>query len=57
MIALKESAVRLVLAGETTVDEVVRSIYSVDEFDFDTLELESNDVSEVNGVDGGSGHG
>lgn len=32
MVALKESAVRLVVSGVTTVDEVLRSIYTVDEF-------------------------
>lgn len=32
MVPLRESAVRLVLAGETTVDEAIRSIYTVDEF-------------------------
>lgn len=32
MVPLRESAVRLVLAGDTTVDEVLRSIYTVDEY-------------------------
>jgi len=32
MVSLRESAIRLVAAGETTVDEVLRCIYTVDEF-------------------------
>lgn len=32
MVPLRESAVRLVQAGETTVEEVLRSIYTVDEY-------------------------
>lgn len=31
MVTLKESAVRLVVSGETSVDEVIRSIYTIDE--------------------------
>jgi len=31
MVSLRESGVRLVLAGESTVDEVLRSIYTVDD--------------------------
>lgn len=45
MVSLKESALRLVLEGDTTVDEVLRSIYTIDEYGGHAELLPDEDVA------------
>lgn len=47
MITLRESAIRRVLAGMTTVDEVVGAVYSVDDDPGDDLEYGTEDVEPL----------